>query len=162
MHLKPHNLVLAGSDHDDYPFDHMPMRPRPPGEYYENVTKIVEASNVRQYTDIRRETGISKPSIFTGLPSSRINRIPICFAPDIMHLISLNVTDLLLDLWRGKIPVWALDNKATWDWAVLQGDTWEEHGKSVAGATPYIPGSFDRPPCNPAERSPAATKPGNS
>ena len=69
-----------------------------------------------------------------------------------MHILALNLPSLLLDLWRGKMPVKHPDNKATWVWAVLQGDTWEAHGKSVADATPYLPGSFDRPPRNPAEK----------
>lgn len=43
--------------------------------------------------------------------------------------------------------------KATWDWAVLaDAATWNTHGKLVAAATPYLPGSFDRPPRNPAEK----------
>lgn len=29
---------------------------------------------------------------------------------------------------------------------------WEAHGRDVAVATPYLPGSFDRPPHNPAEK----------
>jgi hypothetical protein len=60
-----------------------------------------------------------------------------------MHIISLNITDLLLSLWHGRLPVKLPDDKTTWVWAVLQDDVWEEHGKSVADSTPYIPGSFD-------------------
>jgi hypothetical protein len=40
----------------------------------------------------------------------------------------------------------------TWDWAVLQGETWKLHGKTVGDMKPYLPGSFDRPPRNPAEK----------
>ena len=36
--------------------------------------------------------------------------------------------------------------------AVLTGRTWEDHGRDVAACTPYLPGSFDCPPRNPAER----------
>jgi hypothetical protein len=32
----------------------------------------------------------------------------------------------------------------------LTGETWVEHGKTVATATPYLPGSFDHLPQNPA------------
>ena len=35
---------------------------------------------------------------------------------------------------------------------VLKGDIWKFHGKAVANTTPYLPGSFDRPPRNPAEK----------
>jgi hypothetical protein len=78
--------------------------------------------------------------------------IPGCFPADLMHLISLNLTDLLIKLWRGTMDCKPSDDRTTWDWAVLQGNTWKDHGKSVADATPYLPGSFDRPPRNPAEK----------
>lgn len=35
---------------------------------------------------------------------------------------------------------------------MLQGNTWEQHGKAVAACTPYLPDSFDCPPHNPAEK----------
>ncbi|KAL0056617.1 hypothetical protein AAF712_016777 [Marasmius tenuissimus] len=70
-----------------------------------------------------------------------------------MHLPCLNIPDLMISLWRGTIDVDKKeDNKNSWYWAVLQGDVWKEHGKQVALCTPYIPGSFDRPPRNPAEK----------
>ena len=69
-----------------------------------------------------------------------------------MHLVSLNLTDLIVSLWRGTIDCDLSDDRASWDWAVLKGDTWKLHGKCVADATPYLPGSFDRPPRNPAEK----------
>lgn len=56
----------------------------------------------------------------------------------------------MLGLWRGTIDCDLSDSKETWDWAVLVGDTWKDHGQCVADATPYLPGSFDRPPRNPA------------
>jgi hypothetical protein len=68
-----------------------------------------------------------------------------------MHLVSLNLPDLLLGLWQGTLDCDKTDNHNTWDWAVLKEDTWKAHGKAVAAATPYLPGSFDRPPHNPAE-----------
>jgi hypothetical protein len=98
------------------------------------------------------QTGISKPSIFLGLnPLHRLG-IPGCFGSDIMHLASLNIPDLLINLWRGTIDCDKNDDQSTWDWAVLQGSTWESHGREVAACTPYLPGSFDRPPRNPAEK----------
>ena len=69
-----------------------------------------------------------------------------------MHLISLNIPDLLISLWRGTIDCDKNDNRSTWDWAVLRGNTWTTHGKAVASIMPYLPGSFDRPPRNPAEK----------
>jgi hypothetical protein len=67
-----------------------------------------------QYTELRCDTGISKQSVFSGLPPARMIWIPTCFAPDIMHIISLNLTSLLLDLWHGKMAVKHLDTKETW------------------------------------------------
>ena len=65
--------------------------------------------------------------------------IPGCFPANLMHLISLNLTNLLIKLWRGTMDCEPSDDRATWDWAVLQGDTWKDRGKSVADATPYLP-----------------------
>ena len=67
-----------------------------------------------------------------------------------MHHCSLNIPDLLIPLWRGNFDCSATDNRSSWAWAVLTGETWTDHGKTVAAATPYLPGSFDRPPRDPA------------
>jgi hypothetical protein len=40
----------------------------------------------------------------------------------------------------------------SWDWAVLQGSMWVAHRQQIASATPYLPGSFNHPPHNPAEK----------
>ena len=37
-----------------------------------------------------------------------------------------------------------------WDWVVLIGDIWKLHGQDVTCCCPYLPGSFDCPPQNPA------------
>ncbi len=70
---------------------------------------------------------------------------------DLMHLISLNIPDLFVALFRGSIGRDKRD-KAPWPWAVLKGDTWIAHGAAVAAAAPYLPGSFDKAPRNPAEK----------
>jgi hypothetical protein len=67
-----------------------------------------------------------------------------------MHHCSLNIPDLLIPLWRGTFDCSITDKRSNWDWAVLTDETWVEHGKAVAAATPYLPGSFDRPPRDPA------------
>ncbi|KAJ6566790.1 hypothetical protein B0H19DRAFT_1067069 [Mycena capillaripes] len=72
-----------------------------------------------------------------------------------MHLPALNITDLFIPLWRGSFDCDRTDSTdiLSWPWAVLQDiKVWKEHGQLVAEATPYIPGSFDRPPRNPAEK----------
>ncbi|KAJ7334932.1 hypothetical protein DFH08DRAFT_632607, partial [Mycena albidolilacea] len=69
-----------------------------------------------------------------------------------MHWACLNFTDLIISLFRGTLDCEKPDSKESWSWAVLQGTIWKAHGESVAAATPYLPGSFDRPPRNPAEK----------
>ena len=112
----------------------------------------MSSPNETNYKKRRLATGISKPSIFLGLQHDKMLGIPSCFGSDIMHLGSLNLPDLLINLWRGTFDCDTSDKRSTWDWAKLQGSTWIEHGRQVAVATPYLPGSFDWPPCNPAEK----------
>ncbi|KAJ3558608.1 hypothetical protein NM688_g830 [Phlebia brevispora] len=69
-----------------------------------------------------------------------------------MHLVSINLPDLLLKLWRGTLDCDKDDDKATWEWAVLTGEIWKTHGRTVGATKPYLPGSFDRAPRNPAEK----------
>ncbi|KAG0692548.1 hypothetical protein DFH29DRAFT_817451 [Suillus ampliporus] len=69
-----------------------------------------------------------------------------------MHLISLNIPDLLIPLWRGTFECDADDDKSTWTWAVLTGNVWKDFGKAVTATTPHLPGFFDHPPRNPAEK----------
>ena len=147
---KPINYNVIGSNHEDIDAKHLPGGS--PDIYLESLKKLLGAQNQAQYQLFRRETGISKPSIFNGYPKERILPIPTSFPGDLMHLISLNLTDLLISLWRGTLDIDPNDDKTTWDWALLKGDTWKEHGKRVAAATRYLPGSFDRPPRNPAEK----------
>jgi hypothetical protein len=48
------------------------------------------------------------------------------FPSDLMHLTALNITDLIMGLFRGTIEVGPGDDKSTWDWAVLMDDkTWK-------------------------------------
>jgi hypothetical protein len=69
-----------------------------------------------------------------------------------MHWACLNFTNLIISLFRGTLDCEKPDSKESWSWAVLQGTIWKAHGESVAAATPYLPGSFNRPPRNPAEK----------
>ncbi|KAJ7614720.1 hypothetical protein DFH06DRAFT_1368080 [Mycena polygramma] len=69
-----------------------------------------------------------------------------------MHWSGMNWPDINHQLHAGKIQCEHPDSKDNWPWAVLTGEVWKKHGKAVADATPYLPGSFDRPPRNPAEK----------
>ncbi|KAF8074614.1 hypothetical protein FPV67DRAFT_1408292 [Lyophyllum atratum] len=69
-----------------------------------------------------------------------------------MHVPNLNLGELLPPLWRGTFQCASTDNVKDWDWAALTADIWKDHGATVARARPYIPGCYDRPPRNIAEK----------
>ena len=148
--LKPLNYHVSGCDHGDV--DPSSISSGSTHNYRENLRDLVSSSSDSQYKKRRLDTGISKPSIFLGLPGNHGLGVPGCFGLDIMHLVALNIPDLIINLWRGTFDCEKTDKITDWDWAVLQGDRWKAHGKAVAAATPYLPGSFDRPPRNPAEK----------
>ena len=147
--LKPNNYDVAGCNHDDVDGSHLPSANIV--EYEAALRKVLLSRTTAQHEENRKDTGITKPSIFSGFPTKSTLGVPLCFGADLMHLISLNLTDLLLGLWRGTIQRDPLDNDV-WDWVVLTGNTWKEHGRRVAELRPFLPGSFDRPPRNPAEK----------
>jgi hypothetical protein len=154
--FKPAEFDVLGCSHDDVDLESL-LSGLSSAEcskrYNTNLQYVSVAKNKSQFDKRRLETGICKPSIFSGLPSKHILGIPGCFPLDIMHLPALNLPDLFLPLWRGTFECDKTDNKNLWEWSVLSDkDTWKAHGQMVADATPYIPGSFDRPPRNPAEK----------
>ena len=128
------------------------MRRIDPEAYREKLAYLLASPNITQYRKRRRETGIVKPSIFAGLQPRHMSPVPLCFVLDLMHLIALNLAELLLPLWRGQLYTRRPDNHALWEWVTLKDETWTQHGADVASCTPYLPGSFDRPPRNPAEK----------
>ena len=150
--LKPSNYAVEGCTHDTISPSKIPLVPAP-AIYQQNLQLVLSSPTNAAYGFNRKNTGISKPTIFSGLPSTKILGIPGCFGHDLMHLVSLNLTDLFHSLWRGKITCEGTDNILTWDWAAFADpECWEAHGQRVADCRPYLPGSFDRPPRNPAEK----------
>lgn len=148
--LKPNDYVMHGCDHGD--LSHFEPTSPSSNHYLQNLRYLLESPNETQHKKRRLETGITKPTIFLGVASSCILGIPGCFGSDVMHLGSFNLADLLVSLWRGQLDNESTDPISAWPWAVLRGNTWEQHGKAVAEATPYLPGSFDRPPRNIADK----------
>ncbi|CDO73553.1 hypothetical protein BN946_scf185014.g23 [Trametes cinnabarina] len=141
--------ALAGSCHGDVSRDMCAVSPSDLArEYNDNLARLLSSRTPREYEYLRRETGLTKPSIFSGL--SRIFDLPGCFPLDYMHLVALNVTDLFLGLWRGTIS--GSKDLGECPWVVMQGDTWVAHGAEVARAAHFLPGSFDHPPRNIAEK----------
>ena len=147
--LKPCDCNHRGSNHDDININ--AINPPDDKKYQGNLRLLLSSTNSDQHAHHRRETGISKPSIFQGL--GRILPLPRCFPGDLMHQPVINLCDLLISLWRGQMKSYGSDNKANWDWAVfVDSGHWKEHGKEVVDASSFIPSSFGRPPQNPAEK----------
>jgi hypothetical protein len=145
--LKPDQYTVAGCDHPDVhlsvileAFDSEDASIR----YQSNLRLVSEARNKHQYEARRLQTGISKPTIFSGLPPDHILGIPDYFGLDFMHAPALNLPDLLLPLWRGTFECDKTDRRDSWDWAVLKDAVWDLHGKAVADTNTWMPGSFDR------------------
>lgn len=149
---KPNNYLVEDCNHPDFDFRGFEQQ-LSPEKYRAKLAIVVNSATEAEYERNHRDTGISKPSILSGLLVSHILEIPLCYTLNSMHLFDLNLTDLLISLWRGSIPCEATDNKHTWDWAVfMNNNVWQAHGQLVAEATKYFPSSFHRPPRNPAEK----------
>lgn len=121
-------------------------------DYPVNLRRLCLSQTGAEFRSNRLDTGIAKPSIFLGLPESGILKLPLCFPLDIMHLISLNLSDLFIGLWHGTIDIDKADDIDDWDWATLKGENWKKHGAVVAKTRSFWPSSFDRTPRNPAEK----------
>jgi len=150
-HLRPSHSLVEDSNHADFNFRVVPNLPSVQS-YQTNLRTVVNSANQTDYEKNRKQTGISKPSILTGLKPGMSLPVPRCFSLDLMHLLFINLGELLVPLWRGTLPCNPSDDRSTWDWVTLTGDTWIEHGKLVAATTKYFPSSFHRPPRNPAEK----------
>ena len=151
-HLRPDGSDLAEkSNHPDYDFSRHPTTPSTQ-TYIDNLNKVVNSLGKPDFEKNRYLTGISKPSIISGLDKRLTLPVPRCFTVDLMHLLFINIAELLIPLWRGTLRCDPTDSKATWDWVTLVGRIWTEHGRLVAAATQYFPSFFHRPPRNPAEK----------
>jgi hypothetical protein len=143
--LQPRNYDVADCDHPDVTFsDLQRLRKATTARYLVNVKEVCTATNVAQYESRRLTTGISKPTILSGLKQSI--GIPNVLVMDLMHLTDLNDPDLLLGLWRATINSYGNDSPAEWRWAVLTGRVWELHGEMVTLCAPFLPVSFGRCP----------------
>jgi hypothetical protein len=109
--LKPADYEVDGCTHEDIDIRELPKPSRE--EYLANLQYLVALPSQSQYCAWRLETGISKPSIFSGLDHSSTLGLPYSAGSDIMHLAALNISDLLISLWHATIgctqPVTAKD-----------------------------------------------------
>lgn len=135
--LKPQDYDIPGCNHET--IDLHTLNPNPSSEEYKkNLQYVCKSPTDAIYKCRRHETGISKPSLLGAL--SRTLGMPGCLALDLMHLVLLNLPDLLLGLWHGTIDCDTDDDWSTWDWCVLRGETWKAHGEVVVKTTSYLPG----------------------
>ena len=132
-HLKPNYYAVAGCNHADFDFHSFQFQ-LSPEEYQISLALVVNSTDQRDYEKNHKLTGISKPSILSGLHPSYMLPIPLCFTLSLMHLFGLNIGKLLIPLWHGIFKCESTDDKATWDWATLVGNTWQTHGKLVTAA----------------------------
>ena len=148
---KPASYNIPGCSHGDVTFkDLHNFRQNTQATYKKNLQLLLSARTPTQYTTYRLQTGLCKPTLFSGLVSLGI---PNIFTMDLMHLSVLNDPDLLLGLWRGTIKRYPPDHVSAWDWAVLKDQKrWKAHGDTIKAAVPFIPSSFGRAPRNPAEK----------
>jgi hypothetical protein len=149
-HLQPNNYDVQDCNHLD--IDIRNLSTPSPEIYAANLQLVVASHDQNDYERNRKTTGISKPSLLSGLVPTLMLPIPLCFSVDLMHLLFINIPELLVSLWQGKIKCEVTDDKTTWDWVTLIGPVWKTHGQLVADSTPYFPSSFHRPPRNPAEK----------
>ncbi|KAF7761992.1 hypothetical protein Agabi119p4_9984 [Agaricus bisporus var. burnettii] len=139
----------AGSDHPNINL-HATNPYYSQTEYNLNVTQLLNSFH-GNFNMHRKLTGLTKPSIFSGLYAPALGA-PGAFPIDTMHLFALNIPELLLHLWRGTLHSDRSDPSSLWPWRVLVGEDWKQHGAKVAALRPYLPYTYTRPPRNPAEK----------
>jgi hypothetical protein len=102
------NYDIKGCMHGDINVRNLP---KPLCDHYNsNLQFILISPNETQYRTQCLATGISKPSIFSGLNSQHTLRLPYMVGSDIMHLGVLNLSDLMISLWHGMIDCTLLDD----------------------------------------------------
>ncbi|PPQ82247.1 hypothetical protein CVT26_008926 [Gymnopilus dilepis] len=149
--LKPDDYDVEGCTHGD--IDPTDVQSGSVDAYQKNLEFLLGTRTATDYKYRRRETGITTISIFSGLSPRHRLPVPAGFPGDSMHVPNLNLGELLVPLWRASFVCAPTDSVSSWDWATLRDDAiWRAHGAAVAACKPYIPGSFDRPPRNLAEK----------
>jgi len=111
-----------------------------PTQYQANLYDVITSRNKAEHDRHRFNAGISKPSIFDGIPCTL--KLPTCFAGDLMHQPVINLAALLFDLWCARPGLRTHDSSSSWPWAVLTGDVWDDQGKAVERAGRHLPTSF--------------------
>jgi hypothetical protein len=95
------NYDVQGCDHPDIDVSQY-LKPSA-AKYARNLAYLLSATSATNYKDHRCDTGISRPSVISGLIPTCTLGIPGSFPLDLMHLASLNIPDILLGLWCGTL-----------------------------------------------------------
>jgi hypothetical protein len=152
--LKPKNYTVKGCDHADV--DVATIGGPDKVLYDLNLRQLLQCTSKAGYTRTRLRTGIVRPSICSGFQEEAMIPVPRCFSIDLMHLLNLNLTQLLISIWRNSSDIkiqYGGEHGPKPDFITLDNEeVWQEHGKLVASTQPYFPLSFDRPPRNPAKK----------
>lgn len=148
----PQTLKPLPANHDD--IDISAIGGPDPDKYESDLRILLVSRTIKGYNEARRLTGISTPSLCLGFQTTAMFRMPMCFPMDLMHLISINIPQHLIHIWRNssdvKIPF--LPNEKP-DFIILDSEpVWNKHGKLVESTHRYLPASIDRVPRNPATK----------
>ncbi len=109
--LKPISYSVEGSAHDDIDIKDLPMPSCK--KYHQNLHYLLASPSESQYRARHLATGISKPSVFSGLVPSATLGLPHSASSDIMHLAMLNISDLMISLWRRTMDCTKPDDRST-------------------------------------------------
>ena len=94
---KPDSYAMPGCSHNDVTFKALHnFRQNISTTYERNLQLLLSAQNPSQYNKYCLETGLCKPTLFSGLNTLGVHGI---FTMDLMHLFILNDPNLLLGLW---------------------------------------------------------------
>jgi hypothetical protein len=97
VHLKPNNYTVDNCSHPD--IDIRNLDTLSPNNYQRDLSKVASLTDQTNYEKNCKETEISKPTILSGLASNLMFPIPRCFPLDLMHLLFINLGELLIPLW---------------------------------------------------------------
>lgn len=149
--LKPFNTTGPQLAHPD--IDVRMLGGPDPTRYQANLRIVLQSKTISQYNENRRLTGIVRPSICLGFEENAMFRVPMCFPVDLMHLISINIPQHLIHIWRNTSEAKFQYSGDKPDFIILDKErVWRSHGELVASTHRFLPASIDRPPRNPAEK----------
>ena len=79
--------------------------------YISNLKYVSESCTAAIYCTCQLETGVCKPTIFSGLDPLCCLHIPTLFLADLMHLSALNMTKLVVGLLHRTLDCSPSDNR---------------------------------------------------